>query len=239
MKNGPVFFIGLFGAMALSWGGIMLANMQLGTLAPHFDEADGKAYPEHASGIAARGQMVYADLGCAACHTQQVRRPDFGTDQARGWGERQSFARDYIHQTQVQLGESRVGPDLANLAGRKPPPDAEDLTKLLYNGRSLDPQSKGQHPTYKFLFETREIVGQRSANALNVANLAPGMQVVPTERAQTLIAYLLSLNSSYDYPSETAANTVKAAAKEGEHPAPGAKAGAEAKAAPAKEAPHK
>lgn len=239
MKNGPVFFIGLFGAMALSWGGIMMANSQLGMLAPHFDENEGKSFPERASGIAARGQFVYVDLGCAACHTQQVRRPDFGTDQLRGWGERQSFARDYIHQTHVQLGESRVGPDLANLAGRKPPPDAEDLTNLLYAGRPLDPQSKRQHPTYKFLFETREIVGQRSATALKVTNLAPGWQVVPSERAQTLIAYLLSLNSGYDYPSETASNTVKAAAKEGEHAAPDAKAGGEQKAAPAKEASHK
>ncbi|MEO7415203.1 MAG: cbb3-type cytochrome c oxidase subunit II [Opitutaceae bacterium] len=225
--------------MALSWGSIMLANHQLGTLAPHFDENEGKAFPERSSGIAGRGQLVYADLGCAACHTQQVRRPDFGTDQARGWGERQSFARDYIHQTRVQLGESRVGPDLANLAGRKTPPDAEDLTNLLYAGKTLDPQSKSQHPTYKFLFETREVVGQRAANAVKVANLAPGMQVVPTERARALITYLLSLNNSYAYPSETAWNTVAAVAKEGEHKAPDAKGGADAKAAPAKEAGHK
>jgi cytochrome c oxidase cbb3-type subunit II len=235
MKNGPVFYLGLFSAMALSWGGIMLANKQLGTLAPHFDENEAKAFPEHVSGIAARGQLVYADLGCAACHTQQVRRPGFGTDQARGWGERQSFARDYIHQTTVQLGESRMGPDLANLASRKPPPDVEDLTNLLYHGRPLDPLIKNQHPTYKFLFETREIVGQRAANALKVPNLAPNLQVVPTERAQTLVAYLLSLNNSYDYPAETAFNTVKAAAKEAGHGAPGA----EKNTTPAKEAGHK
>ena len=238
MKNGPVFYLGLFGAMALSWGGIMLANQQLGGLAPHFDENEAKAFPERASGIASRGQLVYADLGCAACHTQQVRRPDFGTDQLRGWGDRQSFARDYVHQTRVQLGESRLGPDLANLGARTPPPDAEDLTKLLYTGRALDPQSKGQHPTYKFLFETREVVGQRAANALKVADLPTGMQVVPTERAQALISYLLSLNNSYAYPNETAWNTV-VAAKEGDHQAPDAKAGADAKAAPAKEAGHK
>jgi cytochrome c oxidase cbb3-type subunit 2 len=239
MKNGPVFFIGLFGAMAFSWGGIMLANSQLGTLKPYFDENDNKAYPERTSGIAARGQLVYADLGCASCHTQQVRRPDFGTDQARGWGDRQSFARDYIYQAHVQLGESRVGPDLANLGSRKPPPDAEDLTRLLYEGRALDPQSKLQHPTYKFLFETREILGQRAANALKLSNLAPGTQVVPTERAQTLIAYLLSLNNSYEYPAETTFNTIKPAAKEGEHAPAAGKADGEKKAAPAKEAEHK
>lgn len=238
MKNGPVFFLGLFGALAFSWGGIMLAHSQLGQLAPHFDENEGKAFPERVSGLAARGQLVYGDLGCASCHTQQVRRADFGADQARGWGERQSFARDYIHQTRVELGESRVGPDLANLGSRKPPPDAEDLTKLLYTGRPLDPQSKGQHPTYKFLFETRQIVGERSWNALKMAKVAPGHEVVPTERAQTLIAYLLSLNNAYAYPAETASNTIKADATKDQHNPSAPKDGAEKAAAPAKETNH-
>jgi cytochrome c oxidase cbb3-type subunit 2 len=236
MKNGPVFFTGLFGALALSWGGLMLANLQLGTLAPHFDENEGKAFPERVSGIAARGQLVYADLGCASCHTQQVRRPDFGADQARGWGERQSFARDYIYQARVQLGESRVGPDLANLGVRKPPYDAEDLLKLLYAGSAL-------HPAYKFLFEDRAIVGQRALSALNLGSkfsIPAGHEIVPTERAQALVAYLLSLNNSYDYPAETAANTVKAAAKEGAHDAPPAKENTgKAAPVPAKETNHK
>lgn len=232
MKNGLTFYLGLFGAMALSWGGVMLANYQLGALAPHFDENEGKAFPERASGIAARGQFVYADLGCASCHTQQVRRPDFGADQARGWGERQSFARDYIYQTRVQLGESRVGPDLANLATRKPPYDGEDLMKLLYAGSSL-------HPAYKFLFDERAVVGQRSAVALNLGSkftVPAGHEIVPTERAQALVAYLLSLNNSYEYPAETVSNTVKAPLKEGEHAGPPAKEVVPGKATPAKEA---
>ena len=140
---------------------------------------------------------MYADLGCAACHTQQVRRPDYGSDQARGWGERQSVARDYIHQSLPQLGASRLGPDLANLAGRKPSaPDAEDLLKLLYAG-SLT------HPPYKFLFEQKSIVGESSARALRLTgNLAPapGHEVVPSDRALALVGYLLSLNTAYDYP---------------------------------------
>ena len=48
-------------------------------------------------------------------------------DQARGWGERQSVARDYIFQIRPQLGSSRIGPDLTNLGARKPPYDADDL----------------------------------------------------------------------------------------------------------------
>lgn len=198
MRNGFLFFLGLFFALLLSWAGLVLApHAQLGALTPYFDEGEGNAFPSRTSGIAARGQLVYADLGCAACHTQQVRRPDFGSDKARGWGERQSVARDYIFQTRPQLGASRFGPDLANLAARKPSaPDAEDLLKLLYAGTP-------NHPSYKFLFDEREIVGQRSASALRLnGNLAPaaGHEIVPTERAQTLVTYLLSLNQTHVYP---------------------------------------
>ena len=197
MKNGPLFFLGLFAALTLSWAGtVLLSHHQLGALAPYFDKTDERSYPLRQPGVAARGQLVYADLGCARCHTQAVRRPDFGADQARGWGERQSVARDYIFQTRVQLGAARIGPDLTNLGARKPAYDAADLMKLLYAGQ-------GAMPAYKFLFEERKIVGQRAANALALTgNLAPaaGVEIVPTERAQTLIAFLLSLNNIYDYP---------------------------------------
>src|SRR5947199_8299555 len=112
MKSGPFFLLGLLVALTLSWAGLVLgANAQLGALTPYYDEAESAAFPARPSGLAARGQLVYADLGCAACHTQQVRRPDFGSDQARGWGDRQSVARDYIFQLRPQLGAMPIGPD--------------------------------------------------------------------------------------------------------------------------------
>ena len=84
MRNGLLFLIGLFASLLLSWAGVVLgSHAQLGHLAPYFDENEGKAFPERAPGIAARGQLVYEDLGCASCHTQQVRRPSFGSDKAR------------------------------------------------------------------------------------------------------------------------------------------------------------
>lgn len=192
MKNGPVLFIGLLVAMGISFGGLVLgSHEQLGRLAPYYDDNESGSFPQRTSGLAARGQLVYADVGCAACHTQQVRRPDYGSDQARGWGTRQSVARDYIYQARPQLGASRLGPDLTNLAARKPTaPTGASLTALLYNGSST-------HPSYKFLFESRPISGELSAQALKVSG---GLQIVATERAQTLVAYLLSLNTSYDYP---------------------------------------
>jgi cytochrome c oxidase cbb3-type subunit 2 len=205
MKNGFLLFLGLIAALGCSWAGIVLgSNAQIGKLAPYYDDGDGQTFPAQIPGIATRGQLVYRDLNCASCHTQQVRRPDFGSDQARGWGDRQSVARDYIYQTWVQLGQSRVGPDLANLAGRKPSaPDAEDLMEMLYAGQ-------GGMPAYRFLFENRKIVGELSDHALALTGSlkpAPGREIVPTRRAEALVAYLLSLNTTYEYPeAKPAAN---------------------------------
>lgn len=198
MKNGFLLFLGLIAALGFSWAGIVLgSNAQMGALAPFYDDGEGQAFPAQIPGIAARGQYVYRDLNCASCHTQQVRRPDFGSDQARGWGDRQSVARDYIYQPWVQLGQSRIGPDLTNLAGRKPSaPDADDLMEMLYAGQ-------GGMPSYRFLFQNRKIVGQPSDHALALTGAlkpAPGREIVPTRRAEALVAYLLSLNTVYDYP---------------------------------------
>lgn len=209
MKNGFTFFLGLFVAIGLAWSGIVLgAHSQLSHLGPYYDEGDSKAYPERLSGVAAQGQMVYQDLGCASCHTQQVRRPDFGSDKARGWGDRQSVARDYISQPHVQLGNSRNGPDLANFGARPRAVDPARLAKFLY-------ESHPGMPGYPFLFETRQITGQRSDQALDVP-VAAGSEVVPTRRATALVAYLQSLNNVYEYPE---ARPVEPAAekKEGEH----------------------
>ena len=54
-------------------------------------------------------------------------------------------------------------------------------------------------PAYRFLFEETEIVGEAAADALDV--IAPdGYQVVPTERARSLVAYLAYRNDTYAYP---------------------------------------
>jgi len=211
MKNGFLFFIGLLSAFVFGWVGIALgSHKQLGGLAPYYDDGEGSSFPARPQGLASRGQLVYADLGCAACHTQQVRRPDYGSDKDRGWGERQSVARDYIHQVRPQLGESRVGPDLANLAGRKAPYDAAELTQFLYTG--IVPGAKSlTHPPYKFLFDDTKLVGDVSADALPAKLAAPGRQLVATERARTLVAYLQSLNTPYEFPE--ARHTPPAVAK--------------------------
>ncbi len=209
MNRAPLIFLGVFVALAFSWTGIVLVNqIAYGSLTPVYDQTEGKVFPEATSGIAERGELVYQDLGCVYCHTQQVRRPGYGSDIERGWGERQSVARDYIREKRVMLGTMRTGPDLRNIAARQADPTWHMLH--LY-----DPQltSRGSiMPPYRFLFEMRKIVGQPSPDALNLPatytdgeplpkdSLPPeGYEVVPTERAKSLVAYLSQRKDTYGY----------------------------------------
>lgn len=205
MNRAPLIFLGVFFALAFSWTGIVLTNqISFGSLTPVYDEGEGISYPQPISGEARQGRLVYQDLGCVYCHTQQVRRPGFGADIERGWGERQSVARDYIRESRVFLGTMRTGPDLRNVGARY----VGDAGKEWHYRHLYDPQitSPGSNMApFKFLFETRPIVGEPSVNA--ITKLLPpayqppaGYEIVPTKRAESLVAYLLSLKDTYAYP---------------------------------------
>lgn len=209
MNRAPLIFLGVFLASAFSWTGIILVNqIAYGSLTPVYDPNEGKIFPEPVSGLAERGALVYQDLGCIYCHTQQVRRPGYGSDIERGWGERQSVARDYIRERPVMLGTMRTGPDLRNIGARQADPTWHMLH--LY-----DPQltSRGSvMPPYRFLFEMRKIIGEPSPDALNLPATytdgtpvpahslpAEGYEVVPTERARSLVAYLVQRKDTYGF----------------------------------------
>ena len=141
---------------------------------------------------------MYRSLACAVCHTQQVRRPGYGGDFEREWGFRQSVARDYVLQDTVVLGTKRLGPDLTNVGARR---DAEWFFKHLYNPGSLSKVTNV--PSYSFLFTERELSDGNSTNALGLeGNDIPeeGFEVVPSDDAVALVAYLQSLNLDYDLP---------------------------------------
>ena len=195
MKNGALFFLGVFGAIALSWGGVVLASShQISKIQPYYDTLESQFYPYKQAGIAAEGEQVYKSMGCAACHTQEVRRPGLGYDDLRGWGKRQSVARDYIYESTPPLGELRRGPDLTNFGPRavKLGLDETHLLTQLYLG------SAGM-PPYRFLFERQKVIGEPLSSALPI-NAGPGYQIIPSYHAKALVAYLLSLKQDYVYP---------------------------------------
>ncbi len=215
MNRPPLIFLGAFAALAFSWTGIILSNqIGYGSLTPYFSGDEARIFPAAPLGLAERGKLVYQDLGCMYCHTQQVRRPGYGADTEREWGIRQSVARDYIREERVLLGSMRTGPDLRNVGARLD--DATWHYLHLYDPRITTPGSL--MPPSKFLFETRAIVGESSSKAISLPPShapAPGYEVIPTPRAEALVAYLISLNDTYAYP-ETENVYVEPAAEEGE-----------------------
>ncbi|MEX0331386.1 MAG: cbb3-type cytochrome c oxidase subunit II [Puniceicoccaceae bacterium] len=225
MKSLPLIFLGVFFTLAFSWTGIVLtSHLQMRDLTPATAElvnaddepitgrqfmvdgvnvknTDGMtAYPLPLVGEAQRGKLVYQEMGCLYCHSQQVRRAGFGADFERGWGNRQSVARDYIEQDRVMLGTMRTGPDLTNVGLRY-----SELWQYqhLYNPQITSPGST--MPPYGFLFEVREVSEMRgpSPDAIELPDAyhpGEGYELVPTQRAKDLVAYLMNLQQDYELP---------------------------------------
>jgi len=141
----------------------------------------------------------------AAGAKAELRVVATGVDIARGWGVRQSVAQDYLFDQPVQLGTRRNGPDLSNVGAGKP---TEWQLRHLYQPKAVVRNST--MPAYPFLFERRKVIGRPSPDAFQIAadmvatimtNSATrpgqepdqGYEIVPTEAAQALVAYLASL----------------------------------------------
>lgn len=209
MNRGPFIFLGVFLIVATSWTFVLFkANQEIGQLSSVLDEDLGKYVPTEKTGAAAHGKEVYQELGCIACHTQQVRVAS-GMDVERGWGERQSVARDYINDDRALIGNIRIGPDLSNIGTR----EADRNWHLLH---FYNPQinSKGSNmPAYPFLYEIREIVGEPSSNALDLPKeFSPGegFEVIPTRKAESLASYMVSLKVDYELKEAPKSNETMA-----------------------------
>ena len=115
-----------------------------------------------------------------------------GPDLARGWGKRRSVALDYIYDSPVQPGTRRFGPDLSNVGQLRG--DVNWQLRHLYAPAS---EIKGSTmPPYRFLFELRPIGAKPTPDALQLTGeFAPpaGREIVPTDDARALAAYLVSL----------------------------------------------
>jgi len=137
-----------------------------------------------------------SDKITAAGGKSETRLVATGGDIDRGWGIRQSVAADYLYDYPVQLGILRAGPDLANIGFRNP--DMKWQLQHLYAPKSVSAHSS--MPPFRYLFEVRKVADSGpSADALDLPKeFAPaeGSEVVPTEAARQLAAYLLSLRAN-------------------------------------------
>jgi len=173
----------------------------LATLAALGKLSPGLGRPETLAGLpkvitraptVAAGSAIVKPLTDAGAKAQVDIVP-VGTDISRGWGKRRTVAQDYAYDQPVQLGTRRAGPDLANVGMRLG--DVNWQLQHLYAPQSKVPGST--MPPYRFLFEERRAGSGNPADVLELpAGIAPaGKEVVPTDAARALAAYLVSLRA--------------------------------------------
>jgi cytochrome c oxidase cbb3-type subunit 2 len=143
---------------------------------------------EPLTALQAEGRDVYVANGCSYCHTQQVRP----LDQDKVFG-RPSAPGDFAYATPELLGSERTGPDLTNIGVRQP--SAVWQLIHLYNPRAVVPESI--MPAFDWLFEVVD-TAPAGVKAVPVpkAFAPPRGVVVPTRRAEALVAYLASLKQA-------------------------------------------
>jgi cytochrome c oxidase cbb3-type subunit 2 len=201
MNRLPLIFLGVFLTFASSWVGLVAyPYLTLGQMQPLPDEDTGGYFPPSMPGLAVAGQSVYASSGCVYCHSQQVRLAPLSTDIQKGLGPRQTVARDYLRAQPAFLGTMRTGPDLSNIGVRQP--DANWHHQHLYEPKTVTDWSV--MPSFRFLYKMQKIEGQPSDDAVKGLRgphaPPPGYEVVPTDDATALVAYLLSLKRNFPLP---------------------------------------
>ena len=179
----------------------MNADIQVWTDA---DTGQVNTYPAGKPNIFRQGLIVYAQEGCASCHTQMIRptymgweswRPDFGKEGTieEPVRTRETRIGDYDGERFAYLGNQRVGPDLSNAGYRH--------DESWHHAHLYSPQSKRDFslmPSFRHLYEKRKIRGQKSDSALtdvqwNNEEEAENYEIVPTERAKALVGYIMTL----------------------------------------------
>jgi cytochrome c oxidase cbb3-type subunit 2 len=196
MDRGMVIFVGALLTFTSSWLGLVLVPYwQLQPEQPYADP-NGQAapYPQPLAGQALAGRQVYVANGCLYCHTQQVRSERFGNwwedgrektgaDLRRGWGQRRTVSRDYIHDRPPLLGTMRTGPDLAAVGPRY----AEEWQlRHTFNPRAVN--SWSVMPSFPFLYSREKLIGgpgSRSPKSLNLGRewtIDPGYRWRPTDK---------------------------------------------------------
>ena len=153
-------------------------------------------------------------INAAGCKAE-VQVVATGADISRGWGVRRSVATDFLYDSPVQLGSQRIGPDLADVGARL----GNANWQLQHLAAPESVLRNSAMPPFRYLFEVRKIGAAPSPDALqmpNGFNAPAGYEIIPTEDAKNLVAYLLSLRADaplYEAPFTPAQISTNAPAK--------------------------
>lgn len=146
-----------------------------------------------------RGEAIYVEEGCIACHTQQVR----GIEMDAMWGKRPAIPQDYYYSKQREdfwrntpslLGSERVGPDLTDVGNRQP----ADTWQLLHLYQPRAVVKESVMPSYRWLFKEVDSTMIKDSDVIvrgipEKYQAALGKKVIATKKALALVAYLTSL----------------------------------------------
>jgi cytochrome c oxidase cbb3-type subunit 2 len=237
MTGSRKFLFALAGAFSVPWLMVIIipalhAQKRL-VPRPYVKDRDGIEGVYPSTTIDRQGQLVFIREGCAQCHTQMIR-PSFAgiTDGwKKGWGADQSEQpkhvvrpstwEDYMGEPVAPLGIQRVGPDLANYGYRAPRHEDGTMDRAaihlkLFAPRATKETSWSIMPSFRHLYKVKPIEGNGSPTALNVPTDLPkdyrpakGYEVVPTEAAEQLVDYLLSLKKDSPVPGAVVAEDAK------------------------------
>jgi len=216
------FFLSLSASFGVAWLAVVIVPyFKMRSLEPLSmgDDASGTnvVFIPKRAGRITEGAEVYAENGCYLCHTQLVRptyagndmfRPDWGGfkyDDERGDSRRETNAYDFFGEDFAQIGVARMGPDLSNLGVRVVNAYAMDISpedwlyRHLYNPRWKPERRDSACPSFRFLFDEKDIKGNPSDEALEFAGIHGG-EITPTPDARALVSYLLSLKKDQPVP---------------------------------------
>ena len=166
-------------------------------------ENGSTVYPDstlYRHGASDYGRDIYASEGCAYCHTQVVRPTYAGPDMWRpGWGgredeglARETRPQDYQSEEFALLGYQRIGQDLSNVGSRVE--SREMMHRHMIDPKGID--SNSGMPAYVHLY--KESPYGKGIQASN------GKTYIPTEKAEALVDYLISLKKDQPIPAVVA-----------------------------------